>query len=369
MTDQDLNGRIEEVGELQDRLGGEWERLADRVGATPFLHPGFVLAWQHAFADGPLLLATVRRRDELAAVLPLTRRGAVLSSPANWHTPQAGVLAEDPGAAKMLARVLAKVRPRRLSLAFVDPHDQSTNAFGRELQDAGFSTLERTLTRSPYLEVVGDWAAFESGMRSKARADLRRRRRRLEERGTVSFEVQDGSSRFGELIDEVVQVEATGWKGDQATSIGSREDTLGFYRQIATWAAERGWLRMHFLRLDGQVLATSFALRVNGVHFGLKMGYDVEYRGLSPGMLMLHEIVRSAFEEGLRRVEMLGEDESYKRVWCPETRETIALQAFAPSLAGRIDRLAFTRGRPLAKRLVDNRLLGRLATGTDGPRL
>ena len=203
--------------------GSDWPIASTQLF---FLRPGFVLAWQHAFANGPLLLATVRRRGELAAALPLTRRGAVLSSPANWHTPQAGVLAEDIGAAKALARVLAEVGPRRISLAFVDPGDQGTSAFGAELQDAGYSLLERPLTHSPYLEVAGDWAAFESGMRSKARVDLRRRRRRLEERGAVSFEVQDGNSRLGELIDEVARVEATGWKGDQATSIGSREDTL-----------------------------------------------------------------------------------------------------------------------------------------------
>lgn len=368
MDRDEFEGSIEAISEPQGELRAEWERLADRANASPFLHPGFVLAWQGAFADGPLLLATVRRRGELAAALPLTRRGAVLSLPANWHTPQAGVLAEDTGAARALARVLAEADPRRLSLAFVDPADRCTSAFGAALRNAGYSLLERTLTRSPYLEVAGDWAAFESGMRSKARVDLRRRRRRLEERGAVSFEVQDGSSRLGELIDEVVQVEATGWKGDEATSIGSREDTLCFYREIAAWAAERGWLRLHFLRLDGQALATSFALRVNGVHFGLKMGYDVEYRQLAPGMLILHEIVRSAFEEGLKRVEMLGEDEPYKRTWCPQTRETIGLQAFAPSLAGHADRFVFVRVRPLASRLGVRRLLSRV-TPSDRPRL
>ncbi len=107
---------------------------------------------------------------------------------------------------------------------------------------------------------------------------------------------------------------------------------------------------------------------MDGVHFGLKMGYDIEYRQLAPGMLILHEIVRSAFEEELRRVEMLGEDEAYKRTWCPQTRETVGLQAFAPSPAGLLDRLVFAHGRPLAKRLAPQRLRGRLA-GAGGPRL
>jgi CelD/BcsL family acetyltransferase involved in cellulose biosynthesis len=368
MTNRDVAGLIEEISEPQDRLAREWEQLAARVGATPFLHPGFVMAWQHAFDDRPLLLATIRCAGKLVGALPLIRRGAVLASPADWHTPETGVLARDEVAASELARVVATARPRRISLAFLDGADASVQAFRGEVKRAGYQVLQRTLTNPPYLDIVGDWAAFESGMGSDVRANLRRRRRRLEERGTVTFDEEDGSSRLDRLFDEVVRVEGIGWKGDRGTAIGSRADTLRFYREIAGWAADRGWLRIHILRLDGRALAVSLALRCDGIHFHLKMGYDPEYRQLAPGMLLMRELIHNAFTEGLRRVEMLGEDEAYKRVWCPETRERIALQAFAPSIAGHIDRLAFAHGRPLAKRLVANRLLGRLATA-NGPRL
>jgi CelD/BcsL family acetyltransferase involved in cellulose biosynthesis len=278
------------------------------------------------------------------------------------------VLAQDEVAASELARVIATARPRRIALAFLDGADASVQAFRGEVERAGYRVLQRTLTRPPYLDLVGDWAAFESGMGSDVRANLRRRRRRLEERGTVVFEEEDGSSRLDRLFDEVVQVEGIGWKGERGTAIGSRADTLRFYREVASWAADRGWLRIHMLRLDGRAIAISLAFRWDGVHFHLKMGYDPEYRQLAPGMLLMRELIHNVFTEGLRRVEMLGEDEAYKRVWCPETRERIGLQAFAPSIAGNIDRLAFAHGRPLAKRLLANRSLGRLATA-DGPRL
>jgi CelD/BcsL family acetyltransferase involved in cellulose biosynthesis len=369
VTDRDLDGRIEKVGEPQGQLVNEWERLADRVGANPFLHPGFVLAWQRAFGQSPLLLATVRRDGELAAALPLFRRGAVLASPANWHTPASGVLAEDRIASAELAKLVINTHPRRISLAFVDRADVGVGAFCSEFSGAAYGILERTLTRPPYLDLVGDWEMFEAGLPSDVRANLRRRRRRLEERGTVTFDEQDGALGLDRLFDEVVRVEEMGWKGERGTAIGSRADTLGFYREVAGWATDRGWLRIHAVRLDGRPLAVSLALRCDGVHFHLKTGYDPEYRRLAPGMLLMRELIHDAFADGLRRIEMLGEDESYKRVWCPETRETIALQAFAPSVPGRIDRLAFTHGRPLAKRLMTGRLLGRFTPSSDGPHL
>lgn len=364
----DFEGRIEELGEPQDRLVGEWARLADRVGAIPFLHPGFVLAWQRAFDRGPMVLATARRAGELVAALPLLRRGGVFAFPANWHTPITGVLAVDDLAVEGLARVLTGAHARRVSLAFLDSSDATARRFRDELAGARYRILERTLTRSPYLEIAGDWEAYEANMSSDVRASMRRRRRRLEERGTVTFEEHDGCSRLDELFAEFMKVEAMGWKGEQGTAINSRADTEGFYREIVTWAADRGWLRIHVLRLDDRPIAAALALCCDGVQFHLKIGFDPEYRKLAPGTLLMREYIHKAFVDGLRRIEMLGEEETYKRVWCPQTRETVGMQAFAPSPAGVADRLAFTVGRPLAKRLAVDRLLGRLSSA-DGPRL
>jgi CelD/BcsL family acetyltransferase involved in cellulose biosynthesis len=368
MADRDLDGLIGEVGEHHEPLVGEWEGLADRLGAIPFLHPGFVLAWQRAFGSGPLLLATVRRAGELVGALPLVRRGAMLSSPANWHTPLTGVLAENDLVVEELVKVIAGSRARRISFAFIDRTDESMRALRDGLMRAGYRIEERPLTRSPYLEMVGDWDAYEASLGSEVRGNLRRRRRRLEERGTVRFDEQDGRTGFDRLFDEVVDVEKMGWKGEQGTAIGSRTDTLHFYREVAAWAADRGELRIHILRLDERPIAAALALRSDGIQFHLKIGFDPAYRQLAPGTLLMREYIRSAFADGLRGIEMLGADEAYKRVWCPEIRETMALQAFARSPAGRLDRFAFAHGRPLAKRLLPDRLLERFATA-DGPRV
>lgn len=361
-------GGIEEVDESGGGVVADWEDLADRVGANPFLHPGFVLAWQRAFGREPLLLATVRRAGELAAALPLVRRGAVLVSPANWHTPQSGLLAEDADAATALASLIGRSRARRISLAFIDGADGDTLALSAEIRRAGYRVLERTLTRSPYLELHGDWAEFEAGMKSSARSNLRRLRRRLQELGTLTLDEVDGGVRLDEGLAEVIRVEGLAWKGGRGTAIDSQQNTREFYGDVARWAAERGWLRIHILRLDRDPVAVSLAIEAHKVFFGVKLGYDPAHSRLSPGMIMLDELVRRAFENRLSRVEMLGTDDAYKHTWCPDTHERIGVQAFAPSIAGRIDHLVYAHGRPLLKRLVGERLLRRLATA-DGPRL
>ena len=85
-----------------DDLAGEWEDLAQRVGASPFLHPGWVRAWARHFASSPLEVLTVRRGQRLVALLPLLRRWGSIRSPTNFHSPEFAPLAEDPGAAGLL---------------------------------------------------------------------------------------------------------------------------------------------------------------------------------------------------------------------------------------------------------------------------
>jgi len=278
------------------------------------------------------------------------------------------MLAEDVDAATALATVVSRAHARRISLAFVDGTDVGTVALRAATERAGYLMLERTLVRSPYLDLLGDWAGFEAGMKSSTRRNLRRLRRRLDERGTVTLDEMDGSVQLEESLAEVIRIESLAWKGDRGTSIDSQRDTREFYADVARWAAAYGWLRIHLLRLDGDAIAVSLAIEAHRVFYGLKLGYDPAHSRLSPGMVMLNELVHRAFENRLSRVEMLGTDDAYKHTWCSDAHERIGVQAFAPTIVGRIDHLAYARGRPLLKRLAGERLLGRLAAA-DGPRL
>src|SRR5258706_7672137 len=89
-----------------DLIASEWDDLAGRVSAAPYVRPGWVAAWWRAFGVGDLEIRTLRRDGRLAAVLPVSRRYGVLRSVTNYHTPHSGLLAEDCGAAAQLWRAV-----------------------------------------------------------------------------------------------------------------------------------------------------------------------------------------------------------------------------------------------------------------------
>lgn len=333
-------------------LEREWDELAERTGAEPWVRPGWVRAWHAAFGVGEPELVAVRRDGRLVAVAPLERAGAVLRSPTNWHTPEYALLAEDGDALAVLAAALLEPRPRRLQLGFAPPEGGGIAEVRRTARAAGFRVLERVLERSPYVPVEGDWESYRATRDRKGMKELRRRRRRLEEEGKLSFELNDGSERLDELLAEGFEVEASGWKGEHGTAIVSRPETRRFYTDVARWAAARGWLRLGFLRLDGRPVAFELNLQTPRRYYVLKGGYDEAFSRYGPGMLIIEDILRHVFEAGLESYEFLGSDEPFKLEWTDLRRDRLLLQAFAPTPAGLADWAAYAAGRPLAKRLL-----------------
>jgi len=332
---------------IDPRLAEEWDSLADRAGAPPWARPGWVDAWWRAFGSGELDVLTVSSPEGLlAGVLPLARRLGRAAAPVNWHSPEAPVV----GDADALAAKLFAGRPRSAMLRYLP--ESALGAVRAAALGSRYRLLERVGERSPYVEISGSFEDYLATLDRHHVKETLRRRRRLEGEGTVEFSVEDGRERLDELLAEGLPVEASGWKRESGTAIDSQPDTLAFYTEIARWAAERGILRLAFLRLDGRAIAFELALEDNGVYAILKGGFDVELRKFGPGGLITHDELQRAFELGLRRYEFLGTDEPYKTAWTPAVHERRVLQAFAPTPLGMADRAAYIYGRPLARRLL-----------------
>ena len=334
-----------------EALAPEWEELAGRAGASPFLRPGWIAAWWSAFGRGRLELLCERSGDgRLRALLPVQRAGSSLGSPTNWHTPEFGLLAESEEDARRLLAALLDEGARRVSLAFLAPREAELARAVAE--ERGHRVLRRTLQCSPSLAIEGDWESYRGGLSKALRDDLRRSRRILSERGELRLEVTSGED-LETRLEEGFAVEASGWKGARGTAIRSSSAEREFYTQVARWAAACGWLRLAFLRHERRAIAFDFCLEHGGVHWLVKTGYDPEFRELGPGKLLREEMLARAFREGLRSYEFLGEAEPWKLRWTSATRPRELVQLFRPSPLGLVDWSLFRHGRPLAKRLRD----------------
>ena len=336
-------------------LAPEWDELADRTRAMPFVRPGWFEAWWSAFGTGELELLTVRRDGRLCGVLPITRKGGSVGSPANWESPDFAFLADGSEPRRELARALLAHAGRSASIPFLAADGDDLPACRAAAAERGFRTAERTVERSPYVTVQGDFEAYARARSPKLLADVRRRRRRLGEEGPVECQVADGSERRSELLDEGYGLEGSGWKAD--ASIAARRNVRGFYDAVAAWAAGRGILRLAFLRVDGRAVAFQLGLEEYGTYYFCKGGYDPAYHRFAPGKLLVADMLARAFENGLETFEFLGADEAWKLEWTDTVRERRQFQAYSPSAAGLAAWAAEAWGRPAARRLRIKRAL------------
>src|SRR5262249_34991104 len=128
------------------------------------------------------------------------------------------------------------------------------------------------------------------------------------------------------------RIEAAAWKGRAGTAIVCRRDTEEFYRRIALRAAERGWLRLHFLRVGGRRGAFEYGLQYAKRVYILKLGYDPEYARYAPQHLLSGMVIRDAIERGLSEYDFLGENDAWKQDWTDTVREHCWLYILRPEL-------------------------------------
>ena len=332
-------------------LAAEWDALAERLRAGPFVSPDWVEAHWSCFGSGRLAIVAVRRDRRLGAVLPVARRGQTARSVTNGQTPQWGVLAEDDELTAHALTALAADGVSRLMLSYVDREDPLARAVRRHAAAHGQLLVERAMLRSPYIELDGTFADYRARRRSSFKADLRRRNRRLGEQGEVRLDVRDGSGELARLLAEGWELEASGWKDRFGTAVGARTETLRFYAEVARRAAGRDRLRLFFLRLDEAPIAFIFALQQGGVLYLMKGGFDPARGRMSPGQLLLERVIEQAFTTGLDRIELLGGDEAYKLAWTDTVHERVLLQSFRRSPVRSMQWAAHAHGRPLVLRI------------------
>ena len=216
----------------------------------------------------------------------------------------------------------------------------------------GLPTGTWTSLLSPYIPLPESYEAPQKRVDSKFKANLRRRRKRLEEKGKVTFERVEGGEALTRLLEEGLLLENSGWKGRGGTAIIQDQATRGFYSELARTAADLKSLALYFMRLDGRAVGFHYALEYAGRYLLLKPAYDEAIKECSPGQLLMDEVLKACVQRGLPEFDFLGPDMPWKRDWTDQVRQHTWLYVFRNSGYGRLLREGKFRVVPAAKDMV-----------------
>jgi CelD/BcsL family acetyltransferase involved in cellulose biosynthesis len=302
---------------------------------SPIRHPLWLHACLETIArDADVRLVTAGRGNSVA-VAPLVSRGPSrrLEMPgvAELYEPM-DFLYSGTSAISAVAEALVSHRiPIFLRRV---PADSPVLAALRKAYGGTGVILCRPVSGYPSIALNEDWRRPESKLRPRRAADFRRARRLARSIGEVSYEVHSpGPGELDPLLDEAFEVELRSWKGRNGTDLGNDRLRGPFYRACTARAAQRGILRLGFLRVGRRAAAMQIAIECGERYWLLKSSYDEEFARCSPGVLLLAESIRRA-AAGLKSFEFLGTAECWTRIWTRQVRPCVSVRAYPKRLPG-----------------------------------
>jgi len=173
-----------------------------------------------------------------------------------------------------------------------------------------------TFFDSPYLIPSGSWDDYLAGRTTRTRKALRNIRNNIHKAGAVAVRNIRSWEEFLAVKDEAFAVARQSWAEGEQDSLASAANAE-FFHDLARAAAQKGWLSLWTLSLDGRIIAIEFHLKAYGKDHAMRGHYLPEFASLSPGTYLELMILKDAFEaqERVRVYDFCGSFESYKKKW------------------------------------------------------
>lgn len=296
------------------------EILARDPSRQVFAYQEWQRAWWEEFKHGKeLFVLTMTRAEETVAIVPLYRKmekgRKVLRFVGGIDlTDYLGPICPPEvraGAADALVRWLGETDVEWDEL---DAHNLPVPfgfaEFLVERADAlGFSfTLDQEET-SAVLPLPSDWDAYLESLTSKDRHELRRKRRRLGRDHPDAVFRASTDDTFETDFKMFVEMHrgAEGHKGHFM-----RPDIATFFERLAQAFGPYGWLRLDLLEVAGRPIASTFGFEIERKFYLYNSAYEPDAARLSPGLVLVSELVKQAIERGVELFDFLRGPERYK---------------------------------------------------------
>jgi CelD/BcsL family acetyltransferase involved in cellulose biosynthesis len=316
-----------------DKVAEEWRNLcANSADDQPFYRPEWIRAHLRAFFPGAkIMLVTVRHDGRLRLVLPLVEeKGTVggipvriLRAPVNAHGGRFDVVRSS-GAGGDAAISAAWQFLKELEVWDVlqfgnAPQGGTADRLAAMAGEDGFHTVRVPERPNPYVPVPADPELRDRlPPNPKLRSQLRQARRRLAEKGSLSFRRLETAD--GKTLQRFYRLEASGWKGKEGSAILCNQATRNFYNEMAVSAARFGYFSLYTLELNGQLLAGHYSFTHCGRCYSPKVAYDESFKQFAPGHLIMAEILQDCALRGIQGFDITGPNDDWKMKWTNQTR-------------------------------------------------
>ncbi len=287
-----------------DALRARWETASAAWEGRYFTRWGWWDAYLSALDPSPegVVFCAIEDHAELVAIVPLretrvVQRGVpirVLSLPRHDHLPLAGVLhrpsltLDDVLSSLAAGLKRAGVQWDVLSLSHVlaeEMFEGSPSRWGWRAQVNHVKTCDE-------VRCASTWPAIEAALSPKFRKNLNQSVRKSsgpEFHYGVAATLEEMTALYPQFLD----LENSGWKGQEGTAVAQDPRLDAFYRSLLDYYGARGRARISYLSMSGKMIAMQFCVVDHRTLYVLKLAYDEGVSSLGPGHLLLRHVMRT----------------------------------------------------------------------------
>ena len=330
-------------------ISDAWRTLAGQSAQPSFYHyPEWYECYLQFLAPFPdnIFFCVLRRAGQIVAVAPLERRVTLIAGircrsllfPQDLMHVAAGdfttARTEHPGeVAQAILEGCASLPELRWDRVCLDLVPENTccatgfQALHDRCQVRRFIRYRNHLTLQPFDQML-------QGLSKTTRSRLRNAQNRLTRAGEVRFQTFHSETELTTAVDAFMDVEASGWKGQQGTAIKCNPPLCAFYRRLAARFGVRKQCDIHALCVNNRPVAALFVLHAGEMATFLKVGYDENYAALSPGNSVFAYAMQYYYENtAIRSVDFIS-DYPYLNMWHPTRQRVISMAVFDRGLTG-----------------------------------
>ena len=208
--------------------------------------------------------------------------------------------------------------PKIAALDAMSTESPTMEALARVLAARGSAPCVLEQFRRPKLASNLDGKSYlEKALSSSSRKKLRQHRRRLAEKGALTTVVATEPDDVRRALEDFMQMEASGWKGQQGTALLCDAGNAAFMRKAIVNMAALGCASIHALYLDRKPVSMQIVVRAGSAAFTWKTAYDEQFHEFSPGMLLLEDYTTAFLaDKSISYVDSCAHDDSgYMSAW------------------------------------------------------
>jgi len=194
--------------------------------------------------------------------------------------------------------------------------------------------IDRKYTTCPYIPLTSPWETVYSAYSPLIRNVIKRKSKKLEKLHKISYCETTSDSDVRNVFAHFIELNKLRFEQKKMRSPFCDADFCRFHENVVADLSPKGMVRFGFVKADDNFIAGIYLLTYNNSHSYYQSGFDPAWDNYSPGTLLFHNSIKTAYEQGAKEFDFLQGDEKYKSNWTEFIRYNTKLCVYKNDFRG-----------------------------------